>query len=124
MKSLFLILVLALAASAQTYIGKSKDGLAYFVDKVERKGDDFKFAGIISTYKPIGDKVVIDEDNFVITIFTGTCKTYEYTPVKDIGYMGGKMIENSYKPELAVAKKQTMIWKAIDLICTVPGQVG
>ncbi len=117
MKTIFFILIFSTSALCQQLVGTANN-VVYYIDNIERKGKEVKFSGLASKYDTLGDSIVLDLNNYIISEFNANCDTYEWYQTNYSGKKQGVAFKGVFKLEKKVAEKPQIIFKALDMACS------
>lgn len=115
MKAFLLMLVLCAGGMAQEFIGVNNKGMAFYVMPPAKNERAVKFIGIISPY--YHDRLVIDKNNYLMTVFIANCDNYRYVAKRYFEVIKGVGKQGTYEEEIKQAVKPQMIYKAIQKSC-------
>lgn len=124
MKTLALVLLLSMGVAAQEFIGTSATR-AFYIDKVEQKNEMVTFLGTAAVYKVEGKtRIILDPNNYLVTLFVANCKTFEYLAVTSNGKKEGKDFSEIPEQKVRQAKSPEIIFKALLRACKLEGNDG
>lgn len=120
MKTFLSVLVLLLTSVcnsfSQQYVGRTQENI-YFIDDITQKGSRVEFVGIMGHYHEENKKFILDQDNFLVTIFYGDCSDYSYSAQSASGYANGIKYSPEINKKTLYAVKPQLIFTALSMAC-------
>ena len=123
MKILLTILLLSITTFSQmTYVGKTDDFAYYLLGSIQ-SGKTARFAMIQVKYTVVEDKTVLDNKNYLLSVFLTDCTTYKYFYEDVSGVLDGKEVTYHYSADnirYGEAKSPSAIYMVIQAACKKP----